>query len=72
MSVHFLIVAQTLFPEKQKTFEQWKKTFKDSSAVHFFSKETSDLAVYDNPQYSAYALLGPRYCPLAYYSNSSF
>ena len=72
MSVHWLKVAQTLFPEKPKTFEEWKRLFKYSSAVHFFSKTTSGLTVFDNPQYSAYALLGPRYCPIAYYSVNNF
>ena len=26
----------------------------------------------DDPRYFAYALLGPRYCPVAYYSDQNF
>ena len=72
MTVHFLRVKQTLFPETPNSFSDWKRLFEYSSAVHFFSKTTSGLAVPDSPGYSAYALLGPRYCPLAYYSVASF
>ena len=72
MTVHFLKVRQTLFPDKPKTFHQWEKLFAQSSAVHFFSKETSGLPVSDSPQYSAYALLAPRYCPLAWHSQRYF
>ena len=61
-----------LFPEKPTTFEEWKQAFKDSSAVHFFSHANVNLEVDDDPQYSAYALLGPRYCPLSYYSDKNF
>jgi len=61
-----------LFPEKPTTFHQWKQIFKDSSAVHFFSHANVNLVVDDDPQYSAYALLGPRYCPLAYFSDKNF
>ena len=72
MTIHFLKVKQTLFPDKPKTFHQWEKLFAQSSSVHFFSKETSGLAVSDNPQHSAYALLAPRYCPLAWHSQTYF
>ena len=72
MSVHFLKVKETLFPKTPKPFEYWRKLFQNSSSVHFFSKETSEIAVSDHPQFSAYALLGPRYCPVSYYSVKSF
>ena len=72
MTVHFLKVKETLFPDKPKTFQQWEKLFAHSSAVHFFSKETSSLAVSEQPQHSAYGLLGPHYCPLAWHSASQF
>ena len=54
------------------SFEAWEQLFRQSSAVHFFSKLTGDLAVVDDPRYSAYAVLGPRYCPLAYHSCENF
>ena len=44
------------------SFEAWELLFRQSSAVHFFSKLTGDLAVVDDPRYSAYAVLGPHYC----------
>ena len=72
MTVHFLKVKEALFPDKPKEFEEWKRLFEYSSAVHFFSKETSGLAVDDQPQNSAYALLGPRYCPVAWHSVEQF
>jgi hypothetical protein len=61
-----------LFPDIPVKFQMWQKTFRKSSAVHFFSKETSMLVVEDNPQHNAYALLGPRYCPRSYYSDYNF
>ena len=54
------------------SFSAWEQLFRQSSAVHFFSKVTGNLAVVDDPRYSAYAVLGPRYCPLAYYSCDNF
>ena len=61
-----------LFPEKPTTFEEWKQAFKDSSAIHFFSHANVNMVVDDDPQYSAYALLGPRYCPRVYSSDKNF
>ena len=63
---------KTLFPDTPVKFQKWQKTFQKSSAIHFFSKLTSKLAVVDDPQYNAYALLGPRYCPRSYYSDHNF
>ena len=37
-----------------------QRLFRNSSAVHFFSKTTGGLASHPSPRYSAYALLGPR------------
>ena len=54
------------------SFNAWEQLFRQSSAVHFFSKMTSDLSVVNDPRYSAYAVLGPYYCPLAYYSCENF
>ena len=72
MSVHFPQVNNLLFPERPFSFQAWQKFFAQSSAVHFFSKTTSLLASTDDPRHSAYALLGPRYCPRSYYSTKNF
>ena len=72
MSVHFPQVNALLFPERPFSFQAWQKFFAQSSAVHFFSKTTSLLASPDDPRHSAYALLGPRYCPRSYYSTKNF
>ena len=72
MSSNYQSAKANLFPEKPKSFEDWKIFFQNSSSVHFFSKITSELGVSDDPQYSAYALLGPRYCPLSFYSVTHF
>ena len=70
------------------SFEDWEKLFQNSTAVHFASSQTSKLAnigkisinifliinfcCLDDPQYSAYAVLGPHYCPISYYSDINF
>ena len=61
-----------LFPMKPSSFLRWKKLFANSSAVHFFSHTSNMIKVYDDPRYSAYALLGPHYCPISYYSTKNF
>ena len=61
-----------LFPMKPSSFLRWKKLFANSSAVHFFSHTSNMIKVYDDPRYSAYALLGPHYCPISYYSTTNF
>jgi len=72
MSVHFAEVDTLLFPERPVGFSRWKRLFAHSSAVHLFSKTTSLLTSHDDPRYSAYAVLGPRYCPFSYYSSHEF
>ena len=66
------ICSSTLFPEQSRSFQEWKNIFANSSSAHFANKQTSKFAHVDDPQYSAYALLGPRYCPVAYYSDRNF
>ena len=72
MPVYWSAAPELLFPEEPVSFNRWKTMFENSSTVHFFGKMTAHLVVHDDPQYSAYALLGPRYCPLAYYSTEQF
>ena len=71
-AVYFESATALLFPDQPVSFTRWETLFENSSTVHFFSKMTSHLVAHDDPQYSAYALLGPRYCPYAYYSSDGF
>ena len=68
MSLPALDAKRKLFPMRPMKFQDWKKMFQRSSAVHFFFKRTANLRVVNDPQYNAYALLGPQYCPIAYFS----
>eukprot|EP00092_Neocalanus_flemingeri_P026661 GFUD01028904.1.p1 GENE.GFUD01028904.1~~GFUD01028904.1.p1 ORF type:complete len:388 (-),score=75.77 GFUD01028904.1:90-1253(-) len=72
LPVHYSRIVNTMWPEVPVPFKTWEKLFRNSSAIHFNSKMTSNLAVPDDPQYSSYALLGPRLCPVAYYSSRNF
>ena len=57
------------------SFEEWKKIFANASSVHFSDGATRvnlQWQLPDHPQYSAYALLGQRFCPLSYYSVQYF
>ena len=69
MPVKWNFAQRLYFPEKPVSFKTWKTMFQYSSTVHFFGKMTECTAVRDDPRYSAYAVLGPRYCPHAYYST---
>ena len=69
MPVKWNFAQRLYFPEKPVSFKTWEKMFQHSSTVHFFGKMTECTAVRDDPRYSAYAVLGPRYCPHAYYST---
>ena len=72
LPVFHMRVVNTLWPEVGVPFDVWRIIFTNSSAIHFNNKITRGLAVPDDPQFSAYALLGPRLCPLAYYSSRNF
>ena len=72
MPVYWSAAPELLFPEEPVSFKRWEAMFENSSTVHFYGHMTAHLVVHDDPQYSAYALLGPRYCPLSYYSTEHF
>ena len=72
MPVYWASSPGLLFPEEPVSFQTWDTMFKNSSTVHFFGKMTAHLVSHNDPQYSAYALLGPRYCPVSYYSTQEF
>jgi len=64
--------SDELFPEKPKSFKEWEKMFEKASAVHFYSHRTWNFKSFDDPRYSAYAVVGPKYCPISYYSVPDF
>ena len=72
MPVHWSQVSNKLWPVEPLSFEKWKRMFENSSAIHTNNQMTKDIVVIDDPQYCAYALLGPKLCPLAYFSVSIF
>ena len=72
MPVYWTNAEKVFWQEKPVKFEVWRKLFENSSSIHFYSKMTSYLMVDDDPQYCAYALLGPQYCPSAYFSSNQF
>ena len=57
------------------SFAEWKRIFAKASSVHFSGatrRVNLQWQLPDDPQYSAYALLGQRFCPLSYYSVTYF
>ena len=60
-----------LFPREPRTFDEWNRKFKYSSTVHFYPKLTTPLRA-DDPRHSGYAILGPRFFPVSFYSVPVF
>ena len=56
------------------SFPRWKELLCNASSVHFAGavRSANTLLLSTEPQYSAYALLGPRYCPVSYFSVKYF
>ena len=52
--------------------DDWKRLLKDSYIIHFYSSQTNSLVVQRNVNYEVYSYLGPKYCPVAYWSSESF
>ena len=66
-------VKQIVDSDKPISFLEWKKMFESSSSIHLAGSTRKRVwQLPDDPQYSVYALLGPRYCPLSYYSVKYF
>ena len=70
--VHGDVIKSVLWPSRPTELSSWAELFSRSSAVHMFSSGTNMMAVPRDPQYSAYALLGQHYCPLAYHGAPDF
>ena len=66
-------VKRIVDSDKPISFPEWNEMFKDSSSVHLAGSTRKHVwQLPDDPGYSVYALLGPRYCPLSYYSVKYF
>ena len=63
-------VDSVCFSETQIHFDYWKSKLENSSAIHF-SNWAMKFAVKD-PKYHIHALLGPRYCPIAFDATAYF
>ena len=61
-----------LWPKEPKSFDYWANLFQNSSMVHFYGSLTNKFIVEDDPSHEAYAVLGPKYCPLSYKSSKNF
>ena len=70
--VHGDHMVEEYWPTSPTPLSHWRNLFSNSSAIHFFSSGSAKLRVPREPQYCAYALLGPHYCPLAYYGSPDF
>ena len=51
---------------------EWDKLFECSYGFHFYSYITRRTPVRRDPSHEAYAFLGPKHCPLSYWSTSDF
>jgi len=60
------------WPVEPKSFKYWAKLFENSSMVHFYGSKTNVLVIERDPSHEAYAVLGPRYCPISYWSSDRF
>jgi len=69
---HYDYAVPLYFSEDPISFEEYHSMFVNASAVHFYSALSSHILVEDDPEHFLYALLGPRYCPLSYYSTRYF
>lgn len=73
MGVNSGYVKKIVDSDKPISFLEWKKMFESSSSVHLAGSTRKHVwQLSDDPGYSVYALLGPRYCPLSYYSVKYF
>ena len=73
MGVSWQVANKILDSDDPISFPEWRKMFENSSSVHLagaMRTRLNRLAV--DPRYNVYALLGPRYCPLSYFSVKYF
>eukprot|EP00092_Neocalanus_flemingeri_P102797 GFUD01131504.1.p1 GENE.GFUD01131504.1~~GFUD01131504.1.p1 ORF type:complete len:381 (-),score=72.29 GFUD01131504.1:121-1263(-) len=61
-----------LWPTEPKSFTDWSRTFENSSMIHFYASQTNKWVVERDPSHEAYAVIAPRYCPVAFWSSDQF
>ena len=62
----------SLWREKPMAFADWFRFLQNSVMVHFYGSQTNQLVVERNPGHELYAVIGPRYCPVSYWSSTHF
>ena len=62
----------SLWQEKPVAFSHWFRFLENSKMVHFYGSQTNMIVVERNPSHELYAVIGPRYCPVSYWSSSHF
>ena len=73
MGVQWKIANQIVDSDNPISFPEWRTMFENSSSVHLAGSTRTYLdRPANDPRYSVYAVLGPRYCPLSYFSVKFF
>ena len=61
-----------LWPTPPVSFADWNKYFRLAMMVHMYGSQSNKWVVTGDPRHEAYSLLGPHYCPLAFYGTDDF
>ena len=69
---HYDDALALYFSKTPISFKTYQAMFTKSNAIHFYNALSKNISVEDDPQHFLYALLGPRYCPVSYYSKKYF
>ena len=64
--------VRSLWQENPKSFSFWSDFLANSSMVHFYGSQSNEIVVQKNPSHELYAVIGPRYCPISYWSSKHF
>ena len=63
--------------ESSKTLDEWEEFFSEAFSVDFFRSSMGNTRKVMRPQYygkrrPAYSYLGPKFCPLSFFSERTF
>ena len=74
MAIPWYMSSKLIDSRTPISFQKWRTLFCNASSVHFAGavRVSDQLELSTDPQYSAYALLAPRYCPVSYHSVRYF
>ena len=64
--------VESLWQARPRSFSEWFLFLQNSKMVHFYGSQSNMLVVERNPSHELYAVLGPRYCPVSYWSSQHF